>query len=429
MIKINFPKFGVMEAVVALLLILYPTLMLAVKGGMNGVFLLLFLIAAGVLAIRPKTIPAIVWDSDSTLYLIAMAALPIAIFLSQSYHHHHYSGHPYDAASRFVLAVPIFMLLRRMRLEVFTTLQYGFPIAAIAGCLMARDNGVGRFGITTLDLIHFGNFELILGVLSMFCINWTGRDSFMLRALKIIGFMAGIYASIISGSRGGWIALPVFALLFIYFKFGKVSLKAIAVTSLVLLLSCLIAFTSSKAVHQRVDALKDNLAAFHQGNLDTSAGVRFQLYKAAGEIFAQHPVFGVGPEGFALEMDPMLKIGKITPLAAELGKGEVHNELLSKAAGMGIFGLLAMLSVYWVPLRIFYRASLAKVAQVRQSGMLGMVFVCAFIVFGLTSETLNLTLATAFYSLTVAVLLAACCNIYSRDEESSSSDQYKDIHV
>lgn len=409
MIDIKSRNFGFIEAVAALLLILYPSLMLAVKGGMNGAFLFLFLLSAGVLAFRPKTMQKVEWDREVTLYLIAMAALPLAIFLSQSYHHH-YSGHPYDAASRFLLAVPVFMLLRRMRFDLVAMVQYGFPIAAIAGCLMARDLGAGRFGISTLDLIHFGDFELILGVLSVLTLNWTGRDAFFVRALKIIGFAAGIYASFISGSRGGWVALPVFLMIFIYFRFGKISFKAIMSASLMLIVTGFIVFTTNKEFHHRVDELAGNMSAFQQGNRDTSLGIRLQLFKAAAVIFAQHPVFGVGPEGFALEMEPMQKAGEITSLAAELGKGEVHNELLSKAAGLGIFGLIAILSIYLVPLRIFYHVTRSASVQVRQSGILGLVFVSGFIVFGLTTETLNLTMAAAFYSLTVAVLLAACRN-------------------
>jgi hypothetical protein len=54
----------------------------------------------------------------------------------------------------------------------------------------------------------------------------------------------------------------------------------------------------------------------------------------------------------------------------------------------------------------------SSVLQIRKAGLLGLVFVSGFIVFGLTSEALNLTMATAFYALTVAVLLAACLNIH-----------------
>ena len=100
---------------------------------------------------------------------------------------------------------------------------------------------------------------------------------------------------------------------------------------------------------------------------------------------------------------------KISPYAAGLGKGEVHNDLLSKAVALGSFGLCALLAVYLVPLRLFWRATRLSAEQ-RHYGILGIVFVSGCFVFGLTVEFLNLTLATAFYSLTVAILLAARYN-------------------
>lgn len=417
MINAQFRYSKWVETGAAALLILYPGLMFAVKGGMNGSFLVLLLLSIGVLLIRPQAIQPYEWNRELTFYVLAMAALPIAILLSQSYHHA-YSSHPYDAASRFLLAVPIFMLLRRLRFDVAASVQYGFPLAAIWGCLMMRHIAVGRFGIATLDLIHFGDFELILGVLSIFSLNWTARDAFLLRSLKIIGFLAGMYASIASGSRGGWIALPIFLVIFIYFKFGKISLKALIALPSMLIMAGFMAYTLSQEIHHRVDDSINDLSAFQRGNPDTSMGVRLQLFQAAAEIFVQNPLFGAGPEGFAYEMDSMLKAGKITPMAAELGKGEVHNELLSKAAGLGLFGLIAMLLIYLVPFKLFYHAMHSVSDQVRQAGMMGLLFVSGFMVFGLTVEVLNLTMAAAFYSMTVAVLLAACLNIHDGGQAS-----------
>lgn len=58
----------------------------------------------------------------------------------------------------------------------------------------------------------------------------------------------------------------------------------------------------------------------------------------------------------------------------------------------------------------------SKTVQIRHSGMLGLLFVSGFMVFGLTVEVLNLTMAAAFYSLTVAVLLAACLNVHHGEQ-------------
>ncbi|ADE13100.1 O-antigen ligase family protein [Sideroxydans lithotrophicus] len=405
---------SIVELSATVLLLAYPTAMIAVKGGMNGVFLLMLLLALAVWLARPNGIEAVMWRSEFTIYTVSMCAMSVAILISQTYLQN-YTAHPYDAASRYWLAIPVFLLLQRLRPAVFVVLQVAFPLAAIIGFMMSNDLGAGsenRSGIGTLDLIHFGDLELIFGVLSLFSINWLGRDNKLLRLLKVTGFMLGLLASFESGSRGGWFAIPVFILIYFYFRTSRVSLKMAAASLIATSFVIAFVYLASGTFQHRVNELINDIATFEQGNRDTSTGVRWQLYKAAADIFAHHPIFGVGPEGFALEMQPMLDAGKITPLAAELGRGEVHNDILSKAAGMGIFGLAALLASYFVPFGLFWRATKSTLREVRRAGILGIAFVSGILVFGVTVEFLNLTMATAFYGFTVAVLLAACYNVH-----------------
>ncbi|VVC82123.1 O-antigen ligase family protein [Sideroxydans sp. CL21] len=416
------------EKVASLLLLAYPTLMLAVKGGMNGAFLLMLLLALAVRITRPAGMDKTVWRSEWTIYGISMVAMSAAILISQSYHHN-YSAHSYDGASRYWLAIPVFLLLRRLNLKIFEMLQVAFPAAAILGFVLAKKLSEGpeiRSGIETLDLIHFGDFELILAMLSLLGINWMGRDGLALKIIKISGFIAGVAASFASGSRGGWLAIPIFVAIFIYFYTAK-SLKLIISIATIGTLSTLLFYSLNSTFHQRVNELTSEVAALSHGNQDTSTGIRWQLYKAAVEIFSRHPVFGVGPDGFAQEMTPMMEEGKITPVAAQLGRGEVHNDILNKAVGMGLFGLAAIIAVYLVPIWLFWKATRSVSAQVKRGGVLGIVFVSGFFVSGLTVEILNLTMAIAFYSFTVAVLLAFCYNIHHKIG-SSRAGSNKDIH-
>ena len=402
------------EKTVALLLLIYPAMMLAIKGGMNGVFAIMLLLALAVWLVRPIGMNSIIWRQEWTIYAAAMFAISAAIFISQSYHQN-YTAHPHDAASRYFLAIPVFLLLQRLRPNIFSVLQFAFPVAAITGLLIAKDLGEassGRFGISTLDLIHFGDFEMMLGILSLFSIDWFGRDRMLLRMLKVVGFLAGLAASFASGSRGGWLAIPVFIAIFIYFRAARFSLRELVSTVIAVILAFTLLYSLNTNFHQRVNELVSDVAKFDQGKHDTSIGIRWQLYKTAFDVFSRHPIFGVGPKGFALEMQPTMEAGKITPEAAELGRGEVHNDILSKAAGMGIFGLIAMLAVYFVPFRLFWQATKSASEQVKRAGVLGITFVSGFFVFGLTVEFLNLTMAAAFYSFTVAVLLAVCYNIH-----------------
>jgi len=52
-----------------LLLLVYPTLMLAVKGGMNGSFLLMLLLTFAVWIVRPAGLNAVKWQHEWNAYL------------------------------------------------------------------------------------------------------------------------------------------------------------------------------------------------------------------------------------------------------------------------------------------------------------------------------------------------------------------------
>ena len=159
-------------------------------------------------------------------------------------------------------------------------------------------------------------------------------------------------------------------------------------------------------IHQRLWMIYSDLSLFSGGNADTSIGVRLQLWKAAFHLIAENPVFGVGAAGFGRAMDGLSASGLITPIAAGLGKGEVHNEILAHTVRFGIFGLASIMAVYFVPFVIFLRAARSKVHQQNVAAMMGMSVTLGFFVFGLTVETFDLKMTAAFYSLTVAVLLA-----------------------
>jgi O-antigen ligase len=410
-----------MANLAALLLLVYPSLMLTVRGGMNGVFILALLMALLAWPFGKYREDGLFGRRDIHLYVLAMFGLTIAIFFSESYWQH-YSGRSYDAASRYWLSIPIFLWLSCMESRVFRSLQIAFPVAAISGFLLT-DEMWGRSGIGTLDLIHFGDMALILGVMSLFSVDWFGRDNAVLRTLKIVGFIAGVAASFGSGSRGGWLAIPVFIVIFLFFHRHRIPLRAMAGIVALSLSSMAALYAFNGTINQRMNALAHDIRHYQTGNRDTSIGIRWQLYTAAIDIISRHPVVGVGPTGFAREMQPMMEAGKLTPEAANLGHGEVHNDVLSKTVGMGIFGLGAILLIYIVPFRMFWRASKSNMREVRRTGILGVTFVSGIGIFGLTVEFLNLTMAAAFYAFTVAVLLAACQGIQQGTPDSNIYDK------
>jgi O-antigen ligase len=407
---------------IPILLFSYPILLLTLRGGVNGCFFLLAIISLYSLAQTKKEHAYETWDRGAIAYSASMISVTLAIFLSQAYHLE-FTPKPYDGASRFLLAIPIYLALRRTRISAITVLQYGFPLGAIASVLLIslypKEWGDHRLGLYFLSPIHFGDLALILGFLSLFSVNWIRKDSAPVLILKVSALIAGIYSSIQTGSRGGWIAIPVLATIFVLCRSKDKTLVRGAFVIALIALASLASYIVSGEIHHRIDDIYGDIVAFTQGNEDTSIGIRFQHWKVAIFLFKQNPIFGVGPDGFSQMMVPFAQSGFITKKAAYQGMGEVHNEILAATVRFGVFGLASILSIYIVPLVIFAQTVKSGSHLKKTAGMLGLCLVTGFLIFGLTVEILDLKMTAAFYSLTVAALLAAATNSHNSDVADS----------
>lgn len=398
-----------LHAIVAFLLFAYPALAFVVRGGVNGSFALLALLSLYALA-RNKGEDRL-WDRTAIVYAVAMASMVVAVAINQMVHGYFVPGQ-YDGPSRFLFAVLVYLALRRAPLSSLTVIQYGFGLAAIASLLVLwvapKDWGgnAGRLGSYFLNQIHYGDLALITGALAFLSLDWTGQDSLRVRLLKWSALIAGLYASLLTGSRGGWIAIPILVGIWAYKQRQHLSRAhlVLAFVGAIVLAGALYALVPQ--VQQRMDLIHSDLTAFQTGNADTSIGLRLQIWKAALLLFWEQPLFGVG---FVELKDKLIALGEsgvITPLAVEMGLAEIHNEVLAATVKLGVVGLVAALSVCLVPLVLFMRLSRSTIRAQRVAAILGLAIVSAFMIFGLTVEIFNLKMTVTFYSLTVAVLLA-----------------------
>lgn len=395
-----------------LILVMYPILMLSVKGSLSGFFIILFLLSVVVL-LRKDQSTSLMPDNNLLFYSIAMSSVLIATMASQLYHSR-FDFSNWDSPSRFICAIPIYLALKRRSINVIEPLQFGLPVGAIMSLILAltiKDHQAGTFYLrasnTFLNPIHFGNFALILGILSACSINWIKSDSRYLLALKLIGFIAGLCASIMSGTRGGWIAIPIILLgwLFIFKRYNKKILAGsfIAASSFILL-----SYIAFPQIQLRFAESKSEILMIQKGHFNNSAGQRLEIWKGATRIFLANPIFGISPEGFNKAILELGDSGYISRAAAEQGAGEVHSQLFSSAARLGMLGIMSYLLIHIVPLMLFMK-SMKSVNQVkRKTALMGGALVVSFIIFSLTVEMYNLKMVATFYSLTVAVLLASC---------------------
>jgi O-antigen ligase len=395
----------------AFLLFAYPALAMLVHGGASAMTIGVAVLSVAVLLWRP--VGALYGyarpEGFVLAFCVALIAPVAAVALSTLSH-----GHPifrtWDSPSRFLLAIPVFLVLRRAPQRVLAWSDLAFTLGALVALaialVMPRDWGDGRVGSTFLNPIHFGDLSLALGVLSAVALNWWRKDKAVVRVLKIAGLFAGLAASLLSGARGGWLAIPIVAVLILWERGRGKSihwkvLMPVAVAALLVLV-----YGSSGTVRERIDMISTDLTQYTHGNRDTSVGVRLQLYDAACELIRQHPVLGLGADGFRDAMNSLAQQGALTPLAAQFGEGETHNQLLAYLVNYGIVGGVALLAIYLVPGAFFASRLKSASATARRAALMGLSFVVMFFVFGLTVETFDLKSTVSFYAALLAVLAA-----------------------
>jgi O-antigen ligase len=346
-------------------------------------------------------------------YAAAMCSPLLAEFLSQLATGQ-WDWQPYDRDWRFVVSVPIFLALRTMAPARLRIWRFGV-LAGALGCGVAMVVSPvaygydGRLSGDFLNPIYYGDFAASLALLAAFSVDWGRRDAAWLRALSWLGFAVAAYASLRTGARGAWLALLLLPLLRQAAGRSRLTPARMGVGALLFVCAAALIYAVVPEVRLRMGELIGNLESMRHGYSDTSVGIRLQHWRVALLLFERHPLFGVGTREVPLLMPELARQGWLTPEAMRVARGELHSEILAHAAAQGIVGVAAVVAVYAVPAARFWtclrggehEGGLAAAAM-------GLAFIGAFFVFGLTVETFDLDMIVSYYALTVVVLLAAC---------------------
>ncbi|CAD6524366.1 O-antigen ligase family protein [Paraburkholderia metrosideri] len=395
----------------AFFLLTYPALTLLLHGGGSAVSIAAAVISLALL-LGPKSwtgLSPIQWDRVDR-YLFAAMACPLAAVLISEICHGRVVPNTLDSPSRFLAAVPLFLVLRQALPPTLAWSDLSFALGALTSLailLIAPQNtNIGRVSSSFLNPIHYGDIALVLGALSILSLNWWRKDRLAVRILKIAGLIAGLVASVLTGSRGGWIAVPVVAALIVYLHGRGKSRRWKVLLPLAIVAILVSVFAFSHSVRDRVADLSTDLVSYEHGQRDTSLGIRLQLYQTALKIVERHPLLGLGAHGFRDSMQSFADAGMLTPLAAQTGKGETHNQFFAYLTDYGLVGGLALLSIYVVPSIIFWKRLRAPNAPACRAARMGLTFVVAFWIFGLTVETFDLKMTVSFYATMIAILAA-----------------------
>jgi O-antigen ligase len=126
----------------------------------------------------------------------------------------------FDGPSRILLSGVVFMFLRQSNISTIKILAIAIPAGLICTFLELRLNSSShwgvRYAIYFVDPNTLGSQAFILALLSFVMTSIVRKKISPLLLLQIIGGLVGLFISIGSSSRGGWLAVPfIFILMFV----------------------------------------------------------------------------------------------------------------------------------------------------------------------------------------------------------------------
>jgi O-antigen ligase len=392
------------------LVFLFPFLSLVTLSGVSATSLLV-LVTAIPLYRRGRAAIAYNWADAkwvvfAFLYYFAFAALcfmlrPVA------------PASNLEKPARVFFAVSALMLVLVMR-PSRRALWWGVIAGALAALpLVAWQRlmeGVERPG-GLINPITFGDLSLCLALLSM-AAAIDFRHSTRQAVWPALGALAGLTGSVLSGTRGGWVALVLAAVLFV--RHGHLvpsrRVRALLLASFALFIASW--FVPALGMTERVEqGVEDVRTWYAGGSAFSNVGIRLELWKGAARLIAEHPLTGLDPAEYKAELARWAVDGKIDRVV--LTMPHLHNDALQAFVTGGLFGFLAWFGILAAPFAFFARAMKSGSAGAGSQfapALAGMLVVLCYFSFGLTEVIFWSVKGSLFYALMVFLLIGFCLN-------------------
>ena len=289
---------------------------------------------------------------------------------------------------------------------------YGVAIGSIASGIMAiyQYNTIGRAeGFT--NAIRFGDISILMGLilLSATMIRFFSKKE---RLFFTIASFFGLLASILSLSRGGWPALIAIPFIFFFVLDKNKKIKLFFILSL---LPLFFAFINLPPVKPRIQQATQQVNGYfheHDQYVNTSLGVRLELWKTAFLMGQEKPLTGWGDKN--IEKGRLEYVEKSISNPAIMEYNHAHNDFLEMWARRGAVGVISLMGIYLIPifLVIFhYKKNKKKLPELMAVNKFlvtsGILIYFGYFIFGLSDVFFTFVIGHNFYLFSLVFIISA----------------------
>ncbi len=357
------------------------------------------------------------WYSDPkvrrarTWMLVGFSGFVILTFIG-------YVHHGYDIGA-FQIILPFLIY------PAFASIVYHQRIPALLFFLAVAIGSIGACCFAVLQVFFWDQFRAyghlnsipfgdtcvvlatacIIGLLELeleFC-----RRRALFRSILFLGGVAGLFASLLSGSKGGWLSLVMVALFGIVRSiFQMRSRYRPYAAGLYFCLAITIFFTVPN--HLVKDRLVSGWNGFTSyvttGNVtDGSVSIRLELWRTGWLIFLENPILGAGKDAHLRRVE-IAEVGNFSELIKNLRTFD--SEYINKLAGTGIVGLISSLILFFGPMVCFGQLRRSDIDTVRALALMGMALPILYMEFGLSVEIFGTNAFRQVYASWIVLILA-----------------------
>lgn len=279
--------------------------------------------------------------NDKTLWLL----LVITGYALFSYFYHGGSSREIRAligASLFLICFPRELLTQKILLGL-TLLASSLCLAY--ACYYSLYINIDR-AEWPINAIPFATMCAVFGVLAIAQLSRTASLNVKLQAALALIF--SLTAIIFTDTRGIWLGFTIAAIIILLLKIKNKGINWKYTTiGLAALLS--IGFIVKPQIEQRIVQTQAEINAITSGNLDTSIGFRFQMWKLAPDMLKDNYILGLGDK-HALRFDNLHNQGLVSERLFNFKPAHYHNQYLDNFIKTGGIGLLLFLALLIVPI-------------------------------------------------------------------------------